>query len=58
MNEKAMIDHSQERELTETVQRKMTVPSRVYDDFLTVEEILSQRNRSGVPAGLVHVTTI
>ena len=58
INEREMIDHSLERDMAELVQRKMTIPSRVFDDFLTVEEILSQRNRAGICNGPIHVTTI
>lgn len=53
---KANYENKTEKEMAEMVQRKMTLP--VFDNFVTIEEILSQRNRSGIFAGPVHVTTI
>lgn len=53
---KANYENTREKEMAEAVQRNMTVP--VFDNFITIEEILSQRNRSGVMAGPIHVTTI
>ena len=62
INEKAAIkasyEHKTEKAIAEIVQRKMTLPGTVFDNFVTVEEILSQRNRSGIFEGPVHVTTI
>lgn len=53
---KANYENKREKEMAELVQRNMTVP--VFDNFITIEEILSQRNRSGIMAGPIHVTTI
>eukprot|EP00111_Clytia_hemisphaerica_P009671 TCONS_00028362-protein len=53
---KATYENKTEKEIAEMAQRKMTLP--VFDNFVTIEEILSQRNRSGVFSGPVHVTTI
>ena len=44
--------------MAEIVQTKMTAPGHVFDDFLTVEEILTQRNRGGFLEGPIHVTTV
>lgn len=53
---KASYENKTEKEIAELAQRNMTMP--VFDNFVTIDEILSQRNRSGVFAGPVHVTTI
>ncbi len=44
--------------IAEIVQKKMTAPGHVFDDFVTVEEILTQRNRDGISEGPIHVTTV
>ena len=44
--------------MAEIVQKKMTSPGNTFDDFLTVEEILTQRNRDGYLEGPIHVTTV
>ena len=51
-------DNKTEKLMAEIVQRKMTLPGKVFDNFVTVEEILSQRNRAGTLQGPIHVTTI
>lgn len=56
--QKALHENKTEKVFAEIVQRKMTLPGKVFDNFVTVEEILSQRNRSGILEGPVHVTTI
>lgn len=56
--QKALYENKTEKVMAEIVQRKMTLPGKVFDNFVTVEEILSQRNRSGIFEGPVHVTTI
>ena len=53
---RATYENKTEKEIAELAQRNMTMP--VFDNFVTIDEILSQRNRSGVFAGPVHVTTI
>ena len=53
---RATYENKTEKEIAELAQRNMTMP--VFDNFITIDEILSQRNRSGVFAGPIHVTTI
>ena len=55
---KASYENTTGRKIAELVQRNMTLPGAVFDNFITIEEILSQRNRSGVFNGPIHVTTI
>ena len=58
VTERAVYENVTERYLAEAVQRNMTPPGAVFDNFVTLEEILSQRNRSGVFEGPIQVTTI
>ena len=44
--------------MADIVQKRMTAPGHVFDDFLTVEEILAQRNKDGFLQGPIHVTTV
>ena len=44
--------------MADIVQKNMTAPGHIFDDFLTVEEILSQRNKDGTLQGPIHVTTV
>ena len=44
--------------MADIVQKRMTAPGHVFDDFLTVEEILTQRNKDGFLQGPIHVTTV
>ncbi|XP_002159074.3 E3 ubiquitin-protein ligase PDZRN3 [Hydra vulgaris] len=55
---KATYQNETGRKIAEFVQRNMTLPGAVFDNFITIEEILSQRNRSGIFNGPIHVTTI
>lgn len=56
---KQSYENKTEKALNEMAQRKMILPANiVFDNFVTVEEILSQRNRAGILEGPVHVTTI
>lgn len=44
--------------MADIVQKRMTAPGHIFDDFLTVEEILAQRNKDGFLQGPIHVTTV
>lgn len=56
---KQSYENKTEKTFNEMAQRKMILPANtVFDNFVTVEEILSQRNRAGILEGPVHVTTI
>jgi len=56
---KQLYENKNERVINEMAQRNMFLPGNtVFDNYITVEEILSQRNRSGFLDGPVHVTTI
>lgn len=45
-------------QIIELTQKKMASVEQSFDDFMTVEEILRQRNRLGVSSGPVFVTTV
>ena len=46
------------RDIVEMSQRKLNKRRERFDDFVTVQEILRQRNPGGVPSGPIHVTTV
>ena len=45
-------------QIIELTQKKMASTEQTFDDFMTVEEILRQRNRLGFSSGPVFVTTV
>lgn len=45
-------------QIIELTQKKMASTEQTFDDFMTVEEILRQRNRLGMSNGPVFVTTV
>ena len=45
-------------QIIELTQKKMACVEQTFDDFMTVEEILRQRNRLGMSSGPVFVTTV
>ncbi|XP_028398452.1 PDZ domain-containing RING finger protein 4-like isoform X2 [Dendronephthya gigantea] len=45
-------------QIIELTQKKMACTEQTFDDFMTVEEILRQRNRLGMSSGPVFVTTV